>query len=76
MTEEPDQPERPDSLVPGIDSGLLIPESVQPPAPPNKGAVDNKAAEAAIAFLKAGKPLQHGTPDDPAAELAKVRKEA
>jgi|tagenome__1003787_1003787.scaffolds.fasta_scaffold20049087_2 hypothetical protein len=57
-------------------SGELVPQRVKvPPAPP-KEQVDNREAEAALAFLKAGAPLQDGTPDNPNAVLAKLRKSA
>jgi hypothetical protein len=73
MSDEPEVP-RPDSLTPSLDSGELPRENVTLDKPPGKEVVDNSAAEAAVAFLKAGAPLQDGHPDDPAAELAKARK--
>jgi hypothetical protein len=78
VTDEPQHPEvpKPDSLTSGLDSGEIVRENVVLPKPPGKETVDNTEAEAAVAFLKAGVPLQDGTPDNPTAALAKAKAQA
>jgi hypothetical protein len=71
--EDVPQVPRPDVIGVQLEPGME-PEDVEIPPPPSKEAVDNQDAEAAVAFLKVGVPLQDGTPDDPDAELAKLRK--
>lgn len=67
--EPPKNPLKPGPLAPG-----LAPEKVVLQPPPPVERADNTEAEMALAFLKAGAPLQGGTPDDHVNLLAKIRK--
>jgi hypothetical protein len=75
----PDPPPKPDlpvNTTPSFEEDPdLLPVHEEVPPPPPKEMVDNKEAEAALNFLNAGIPLQDGTPDNPVAVLAQLRKQ-
>lgn len=71
---EPVEP--PTALTPDADTNPdMRPVREEPPPPPPKERVDNTEAEAAVNFLKAGVPLQDGTPSEPVAVLNRLLRE-